>query len=77
MTTKQMIQQTEHWVKNNFNSKAYVEQADPRYGCRFAVATKDEEGRPTYWTEFLSIKTLYEVVFALLRYNIFIKIKEA
>lgn len=76
MTTKEMIQQTEHWVKT-FNPKAYVEQADPRCGRRFAVATKDEEGRPTYWTEFLPIKTLYEVVFALLRYDIFIKIKEA
>ena len=77
MATKKKIQIVEYWLKNNFNSKAYVEQADPRCGRRFAVATKDEEGRPTYWTDFLPINTLYEVVFALLRYDIFIKIKEA
>lgn len=77
MATKKKIQTIEYWLQNNFNSKAHVEQADPRCGTRFAVVTRDDEERPTFWTEFLTIDTLYEVVFALLRYNIFIKIKEA
>ena len=64
------------WVKT-FNQKATVEKADPRCGRRFAVVTKDEEERPTYWTEFLPIDTLQEVVRMLMQYNSFIKIKEA
>ena len=71
------VEHTERWVKENFNPKAYIEKSDPRCGRRYAVATKDEEGRPTYWTEFMPIDTLHEVVRMLMRYNIFIKIKEA
>ena len=71
------VEQTDRWVKENFNQKAYIEQSDPRCGRRYAVVTKDEEGRPTYWTDFLPIDTLNEVVRMLMRYNIFIKIKEA
>ena len=71
------VEQTERWVKENFNQKAYIERGDPRCGRRYAVATKDEEGRPTYWTDFMPIDMLHEVVRMLMRYNIFIKIKEA
>lgn len=71
------VEQTERWVKENFNQKAYIEQSDPRCGRRYAVATKDDEGRPTYWTDFMPIDMLNEVVRMLMQYNIFIKIKEA
>ena len=71
------VEQTDRWVKENFNQKAYIERRDPRCGRKYAVATKDEKGRPTYWTEFLPIDTSNEVVRMLMRYNIFIKIKEA
>lgn len=71
------VLQTDRWVKENFNSKAYIERSDPRCGRRYAVATKDEDGRPTYWTDFLPIDMLNEVVMMLINYNSFIKIKEA
>ena len=74
--TEKQLSVIDGWVKM-FNKKATVEQADPRCGRRFAVVTKDEEGRPTYWTDFLPIDTLQEVVRMLINYNSFIKIKEA
>lgn len=77
MSKKQkQIGTIDYWVKQ-FNPKAYIEQSDPRAGSRYAVATKDEEERPTYWTQFLPLDTLEEVVRMLLNYNSFIKIKEA
>lgn len=75
--SKWKIEQTERWVKENFNQKAYIERSDLRYGRRYAVATKNDEGGPTYWTDFMPIDMLNEVVRMLMRYNIFIKIKEA
>jgi len=73
---KEQLARIDGWVKQ-FNPKAYIERSDPRVGDRYAVATMDEEGRPTYWTQFLSRGTLEEVVRMLLNYNSFIKIKEA
>lgn len=70
------LQVIDMWVKK-FNPKAYLEPADARYGRKYAVATKDAEGHPTYWTDFLTIDTLQEVVRMLMNYNSFIKIKEA
>ena len=71
------LEQTERWVKERFNPKAYIERSDPRCGRRYAVATKDKEGRPTFWTDFMPIETLNEVVRMLMQYDVFIKIKEA
>ena len=76
-TTKQKLSVIDYWLKNSFNPKAGIEQADIRCGRKFAVVTKDKEGRPTYWTDFLPIDTLQEVVRMLMNYNSFIKIKEA
>lgn len=64
------------WIKT-FNPKAQIEQADARMGCKYAVMTKNNEGCTHYWTDFLPIDTLMEVVRMLLNYNSFIKIKEA
>lgn len=72
-TKKQLL---ESWVKD-FNPKASIEQGDDRIGRRYAVVTRDDENRPTYWTDFLPINTLYEVVRALMHYKSFIEIKEA
>lgn len=71
------VEQTDRWVKENFNPKAYIEPSDARCGRRYAVATMDEEGRPTFWTDFMPIDTLNEVVRMLMQYNSFIKIKQA
>ena len=76
MAKKSKIEQINYWLRENFNPKAKVEESDPLIGRRYAVMTQDEEGRPTYWTNWLPLDTLYEVVFALIRYNIFAKIKE-
>ena len=64
------------WAKT-FNPKAYIERADARYDRKYAVVTKDEDGRPTAWTDNLPLDTLSEVVRMLMNYNSFIKIKEA
>lgn len=70
------LQRVEMWAKT-FNPKAQVERADARYGRKYAVVTKDEDGKPTTWTDYLSLDTLCEVVRMLMNYNSFIKIKEA
>lgn len=76
MAKKSKIEQINYWLRENFNPKAKVEESDPCIGRRYAVMTEDEGGRPTYWTNWLPLDTLYEVVLALVRYNIFAKIKE-
>ena len=70
------LQRVEMWAKT-FNSKVEIDRADARYGRKYAVVTKDEEGRPTAWTDYLPLGTLSEVVRMLMNYNSFIKIKEA
>lgn len=72
MTKLQMV---DMWVKT-FNPKAEIERADARMGRKYAVVTKDEDNRPTYWTDFLPLNTLEEVVRMLMNYDSFIKIKE-
>ena len=73
---KDQLARIDGWVKQ-FNPKAEIEAADVRCGNRYAVVTKDKDERPTYWTQFLPLDTLEEVVRMLLNYNSFIKIKEA
>ena len=70
------LQRVEMWVKT-LNPKAQVEMSDARIGRRYAVVTKDEDGRPTAWTDYLPLDTLSEVVRMLMNYESFIKIKEA
>lgn len=69
------LQRVDMWVKQ-FNPKAQVERADARMGRKYAVCTRDEDNRPTYWTDFLPLNTLEEVVRMLMNYDSFIKIKE-
>lgn len=64
------------WAKT-FNPKAEIECADARCGRKYAVVTKDKDGRPTAWTDYLPLDTLSEVVRMLMNYNSFMKIKEA
>ena len=70
------LQVVEMWAKT-FNQKAKIQRADARYGRKYAVVTKDEDGRETTWTDYLPLDTLSEVVRMLMNYNSFIKIKEA
>lgn len=70
------LQRVEMWAKT-FNSKAEIDRADARMGRKYAVVTKDEDGRPTQWTDYLPLDTLSEVVRMLINYNRFMKIKEA
>ena len=74
--TKLKLRLMDLWVKT-LNQKASIEQGDDRIGRRYAVVTRDDGNRPTYWTDFLPINTLYEVVRALMHYKSFIEIKEA
>ena len=77
MTTKKKIETIETWLKEDFNQNAYVEESDPRIGRKYAVATPAKTCGANYWTDWLSIDTLMEVVRMLRNYNSFIKIKEA
>lgn len=76
MTHKQKENMLDIWVKEHFNPKAFIQRADVRCGCRYAVATK-KDGCLHLWTPFLLISTLEEVLTHLINYNDFIKIKEA
>ena len=69
-------EQINYWLQEHFNPKAHVVKGEPRLGRRYNIETEDEEGRPTYWTNWVSLDTLHELVWALVRYNIFAKIKE-
>lgn len=66
----------ERWIKEEFNPKAFLMESDPRCGHLFAVTTMDGCS-PINWTRFLPLNTLEEVVRMLVRYNSFIKIKNA
>lgn len=76
MAKESKKQKIERWVREDFNPKAFIKESDPRVGKLYAVATMDGKS-PTYWTRFLSLSTLEEVVRMLCQYDNFSKIKNA